>query len=64
MGFAVVLYANAALQAAMQAMKTVLRHLGATGSLDGVAEMLMDFEERQAIVGKPRYDAMEGRYAV
>ncbi|HUZ74068.1 MAG TPA: isocitrate lyase/PEP mutase family protein [Stellaceae bacterium] len=64
MGFAIVLYANAALQAAMQAMKTVLRHLGTTGALDGVAEMLMDFNERQAIVGKPRYDAMERRYAL
>ena len=63
MGFAIVLYANAALQAAMQAMKTVLRHLGETGSLDGVTDMLMDFAERQAIVGKPRYDALEQRYA-
>jgi len=63
MGFAIVLYANAALQAAMLAMKTVLRHLGATGSLDGVSAMLMDFEERQAIVGKPAYDALERRYA-
>jgi 2-methylisocitrate lyase-like PEP mutase family enzyme len=63
LGFAIALYANAALQAAMQAMMTVLRHLGAHGSLDGVAPLLMDFTERQAIVGKPRYDALEQRYA-
>jgi len=63
MGFAIVLYANAALQAAMQAMKDVLFHLGKTGSLDGMADRLMPFDERQAIVAKPAYDALERRYA-
>ena len=47
----------------MQAMMTVLRHLGATGSLDGVADLLMDFAERQSLVAKPHYDELERRYA-
>ncbi|HXQ53611.1 MAG TPA: oxaloacetate decarboxylase [Stellaceae bacterium] len=63
MGFALVLYANAALQAAMLAMKEVLEHLRDRGSLDGAAHLLMEFGERQDIVGKPDYDALERRYA-
>jgi 2-methylisocitrate lyase-like PEP mutase family enzyme len=53
MGFAMILYANAALQAAMLAMKNVLQHLEKRGSLDGVAHLLMDFKERQHFVGLP-----------
>jgi 2-methylisocitrate lyase-like PEP mutase family enzyme len=63
MGFALVLYANAALQAAMLAMQQVLGHLKDKGSLDGVAHLLMDFNVRQNIVLKPHYDALEKRYA-
>ena len=62
MGFACVLYANAALQAAMLAMKEVLQHLAAEGSLAGAMDRLMEFGERQGIVGKPHYDALERRY--
>jgi 2-methylisocitrate lyase-like PEP mutase family enzyme len=63
MGYALVLYANAALQAAMLAMRSVLTHLHDRGSLDGATQLLMDFAERQDIVGKPAYDALEKRYA-
>jgi 2-methylisocitrate lyase-like PEP mutase family enzyme len=61
-GFALVLYANAALQAAMLAMKNVLEHLRDHGSLDGALGRLMPFEERQEIVGKRAFDALERRY--
>ena len=63
MGFSLVLYANAALQAAMLATQQLLAHLHERGSLDGATHLLMDFAERQAIVGKPDYDALEKRYA-
>jgi 2-methylisocitrate lyase-like PEP mutase family enzyme len=63
MGYALVLYANAALQAAMLAMKAVLSHLHDKGSLEGAAQLLMEFAERQDIVGKPAFDALEKRYA-
>ena len=62
MGFALVLYANAALQAALAAMQDVLGHLRETGSLDGVLGRLMPFAERQEIVGKADWDALEARY--
>ncbi|MFN7644504.1 MAG: hypothetical protein ACK5PW_15695 [Burkholderiales bacterium] len=38
MGFAGILYANAALQAAMQAMREVLSHLRANGSIAGAQQ--------------------------
>ena len=62
MGFALVLYANVALQAAMKAMKAVLSHLRDQGSLEGATQLLMEFAERQDIVGKNAYDALERRY--
>ncbi|MGH7089884.1 MAG: isocitrate lyase/PEP mutase family protein, partial [Stellaceae bacterium] len=61
-GFALVLYANAALQAAMLGTHEVLTHLRDRGSLEGIAHRLMDFAARQEIVGKPAYDALEKRY--
>jgi 2,3-dimethylmalate lyase len=62
MGYAAVLYANAALQAAMLAMKAVLTDLKETGSLEGAMDRLMGFAERQDVVGKPDFDALEKRY--
>lgn len=64
LGYAMVLYANAALQAAMQATTATLAHLKRTGSLAGAEAMLMDFAERQAVVGKDRYEALEEKYAL
>lgn len=64
MGFAGVLYANAALQAALRASYEVLSALKRDGSLANVAERLATFQERQAAVAKPRWDALEARYKV
>lgn len=64
LGFSLALYANAALQASIQAMQTVLGHLKAEGSLGGMEERLASFVERQRIVSKPVYDALEERYRV
>src|SRR5436190_424206 len=62
MGFSLVLYANAALQAAVKAAMDVLGVLKRDGSLDGVREQLVSFEERQRIVKKPAWDAFESKY--
>ena len=62
MGFSIVLYANAALQAALRASYEVLGALKATGSLASVAERLASFEERQRSVAKHGWDALEARY--
>ena len=64
MGFGGVLYANASLQAALRAAYQVLGSLKQHGSLDLVADQLASFEERQRVVDKPHWDAMEARYKV
>jgi len=61
MGFALVLYANAALQASVLAMQEVLGALREDGSLARVANRLASFEERQRIVGKDEWDRLEKR---
>ena len=62
MGFSVVLYANAALQAALRASYDVLGALKRDGTLTAVADRLASFEERQRAGAKDRWDALEARY--
>jgi 2-methylisocitrate lyase-like PEP mutase family enzyme len=62
MGYAGVLYANAALQAAVKAMVRVLGHLHGSGSLAGMEEALVSFEERQRVINQPRFKALEERF--
>lgn len=62
MGFSIVLYANAALQAALRASYEVLGSLKETGSLDKVAGRLASFEERQHVVAKHVWDELDARY--
>jgi 2-methylisocitrate lyase-like PEP mutase family enzyme len=64
MGFAFILYANAALQAAVHGMQLVLGHLKTEGSVDAVMDHIAGFDERQRAVAKPFYDALEQKYAV
>jgi 2-methylisocitrate lyase-like PEP mutase family enzyme len=64
LGFSIVLYANAALQAALRASYDVLRVLKSEGSLRSVADRLASFEERQRVVAKDEWDARESRYRV
>jgi 2-methylisocitrate lyase-like PEP mutase family enzyme len=63
MGFAIVLYANAALQGAILGMQNALRELKARGRLDESSASLLGFAERQRLVQKPLYDEMERKYA-
>jgi 2-methylisocitrate lyase-like PEP mutase family enzyme len=62
MGFGAVLYANAALQAALKSVREILGSLKHNGSLDQVRERLASFDERQRTVAKDHYDALEARY--
>jgi 2-methylisocitrate lyase-like PEP mutase family enzyme len=62
LGFGCVLYANAALQAALKASHEVLAALKRDGSLTSVADRLADFAIRQQVVSKPKYDELEHRY--
>ena len=62
MGFAGILYANAALQAAVKAMQTVLGHLNRTGSISGIEPSLASFDERQKVVRYDVFTGLERRY--
>jgi 2-methylisocitrate lyase-like PEP mutase family enzyme len=62
-GYAVICYANAALQAAALAMRDVLRHLHAHGSLTGIEDRLMSFAERQDVLDASGFAALAGKYA-
>ncbi len=64
MGYAMVLYANAALQAAMAGMQRVLGHIQSTGSIEGVLDDVATFAERQRLVNKPYFDGLEQKYAL
>jgi 2-methylisocitrate lyase-like PEP mutase family enzyme len=61
-GFAVTLYANAALQATIKATQDVFAHLKSKGTLSGAEEMMATFTERQRLVGKDSFDALDARY--
>jgi 2-methylisocitrate lyase-like PEP mutase family enzyme len=62
LGFGCVLYANAALQAALKASREVLMALKQDGSLASVADRLADFSVRQQTVSKSKYDELERRF--
>ena len=64
LGFPLILYANTPLQAAMRAMTDVLSALKADGDVSAVIDRLADFDERQRLVDKANYDALEERYRV
>lgn len=62
MGFSLVLYANVALQGAVHGMQAALSLLKRDGMLDEHGPVA-GFKERQRLVDKPMFDALEARYA-
>jgi 2-methylisocitrate lyase-like PEP mutase family enzyme len=62
MGYALVLYANVALQAAIAGMQHALRQLQAEGQM-GESGPVATFLERQRLVGKPIFDELDRRYS-
>ena len=62
MGYSIVLYANAALQTAIQAVDTTLSSLRDTGSLAECSDLLASFEKRQAVVQKEKWDEFERKH--
>jgi len=63
MGFAMVLYANAALQGAVAGMQAALSELKARGILDESSGKIATFAERQRLVQKPLFDELERKYS-
>ena len=64
MGFGMVLYANAALQGAVRGMTNALAELQRRGELLEDPDLVATFAERQALVQKTAFDALDARYAV
>ncbi len=62
LGFGIVLYANAALQGAVLGMQQALTTLRETQQLTEGSALVASFAERQRLVGKPGWDALEQRY--
>jgi 2-methylisocitrate lyase-like PEP mutase family enzyme len=62
MGFSLVLYANAALQASVRAMRDVLGVLREDGSVARVSDRLASFELRQQVVKKAAWDRLDAKY--
>jgi 2-methylisocitrate lyase-like PEP mutase family enzyme len=61
--YGMVLYANAALQGAVLGMQRALGKLKASGRLDEDITLVAPFAERQRLVDKLHYDALEAKYA-
>lgn len=63
LGYGFVLYANAALQGALAGMQKALGVLRDSRRLDEDPALVTPFAERQRLVGKPEWDALEQHYA-
>jgi 2-methylisocitrate lyase-like PEP mutase family enzyme len=62
LGFAGVIYANTALQAAVLGMQRALGHLKQNGQVGSAADLLATFSERQRLVDIASFQAMERKY--
>lgn len=62
LGFGIVLYANAALQGAVMGMQKALAVLRDEKEVLESSGLVTPFAERQRLVGKPEWDALEKRY--
>lgn len=63
LGYAVVLYANAALRSAQRAVTRAYAELKSSGISTNLLDDMATWDERQNAVGKPYYDELEARYA-
>jgi hypothetical protein len=63
MGYSLVLYANTALQGAVLGMQNALQSLKKDGLIEEKGGLVVGFEERQRLVGKPGLDELAKGYA-
>jgi len=62
LGYCIVLYANAALQGALAGMQKALGALRDEREIQETSGLVTSFAERQRLVGKPEWDALEKKY--
>jgi 2-methylisocitrate lyase-like PEP mutase family enzyme len=63
LGYAGVIYANVALQSALLGMQAALGELRRHGDMRDAGKLVVDFSERQRLVRKDEFDALERKYA-
>jgi 2-methylisocitrate lyase-like PEP mutase family enzyme len=63
LGFAVVLYANSAMRAAITGMREVMGHLLRYGDTNEITARFATWQERQDLVHKPLFDALSDKYS-
>src|SRR5882757_2696851 len=63
LGYAGVIYANVALQSALLGMQAALGELKRKGHMGDATKLVIDFSERQRLVHKDEFDALERKYA-
>ncbi|MCW2762355.1 MAG: carboxyvinyl-carboxyphosphonate phosphorylmutase, partial [Marmoricola sp.] len=63
LGFAIGLYANSAMRGAVLGMRRVLQHLAKHGDTRDADDLLISWRDRQELVRKPEFDALDARYA-
>ncbi|QMV73390.1 isocitrate lyase/phosphoenolpyruvate mutase family protein [Comamonas piscis] len=63
LGYGIVLYANAALQGAVAGMQKTLTVLRDEKAVQEASGLVATFAERQRLVGKPGWDALEKRFS-
>jgi 2-methylisocitrate lyase-like PEP mutase family enzyme len=61
-GYAGVIYANVALQSALKGMQAALGELRRKGHIGDALNLLTDFAERQRLMHKDEFDALERKY--
>ena len=59
MGYSIMLYANAALYLAAHAVQAGLKVLREQGTTESIADRMLSFDQRQALVGLAEADAYE-----
>jgi 2-methylisocitrate lyase-like PEP mutase family enzyme len=62
LGYAGVIYANVALQSAVKGMQAALGELRRKGHMGDARDLVVDFSERQRLVHKDEFDALELKY--
>src|SRR5262252_3674722 len=62
LGYAGVIYANVALQSALKGMQAALGELRRKGHMGDAMKLVADFSERQRLVHKDEFDALERKY--
>src|ERR1700745_698875 len=63
LGYAGVIYANVALQAALKGMQAALGELRRKGHMGEAQNLLAYFSERQRLVQKDEFDVLEHKYS-